>query len=166
MKEAELRQLARDTFLTETNTYGCAETALVVLKQAYHLPEPADSTMAMALNGGVGWWGNVCGAVSGAALAVGMLAGQRIAGHRRAKRIARRLISRLMAEFEQEFGTIQCSELIQLDIRQPEQHAQFITSGVWRDTCMRQIEFVISRLHALQDETVWQETLRELEKES
>ena len=73
---------ARELFLDESNTYGCAETVLIVLKETYGLPDASDSAPAMALNGGLAYSGGPCGAVSGAALAIGQLAAQRIrAGH-------------------------------------------------------------------------------------
>lgn len=152
-------EYARACFLREDNLYGCAETALMVLQQAYGLPDADDSSAAMALNGGVAWRGGLCGAVSGAALAVGRLAGQRIADHREAKRVARGIVARLMDQFEAEFGQMDCRELIGLDISTKEGHARFIESQVWHGACMRQIEFVIGQLVALQDQEAWQRTL-------
>jgi len=163
MNQQQVFELARATFLTETNTYGCAETSFTILKHAFDLPKPEDTSMAMALNGGVAWWGSTCGAITGAALAVGQLTGQRIADHKRAKRVARQIISRLITEFVAENGSIACIDLIKLDIRKPENHARFIEEGVWRDICMRQIEFVAKRLYNLQDESVWEKMVSELE---
>jgi C_GCAxxG_C_C family probable redox protein len=162
MDRQQVIDLAQATFLTETNIYGCAETSFTVLKHAFDLPDPADTSMAMALNGGVAWWGSTCGAITGAALAVGQLTEQRIADHKQAKRIARRIISRLMTEFEAEHGSVACRDLIELDIRKPEDHARFIEEGIWRDVCMRQIEFSVTRLYALHDESIWEQTLSEL----
>lgn len=158
-----LRWLARETFLTEGNSYGCAETVLVVLKYAYDLPAPADSAPAMALNGGVAWSGGVCGTLSGAALAVGALAGRRIADHHLAKTVARQIIDELLLAFEDHFGSVTCGALVG-DIRGPEAHARFIASGVWRDSCMRQIEFVVTRLGPLADRDVWQAKVDALQR--
>ena len=71
-------EIARQLFLRDDNHYGCAETSLVALQRAYGLPNADDSSSAMALNGGVAYSGGVCGAISGAAMAVGRLAEQRI----------------------------------------------------------------------------------------
>jgi C_GCAxxG_C_C family probable redox protein len=139
-------EAARAYFLRPDNLYGCAETTLIVLQQAYGLPEAADSSAAMALNGGVAWRGGLCGALTGAALAIGRLAGQQISDHREAKRVAREITARLLDEFAAEFGQVNCRDLIGLEIATPEGHAQFIESQVWHGPCMRQIEFVIRRL--------------------
>jgi C_GCAxxG_C_C family probable redox protein len=155
-------ELARNLFLSETNTYGCAETSFVTLKKTFGLPQADDSAAAMALNGGVAWQGEVCGALSGAGMALGMLAAQRLPDHQAAKRTARLLLADAVDVFQNEFHHITCRNLIELDIRQPDQHQQFIESGIWRDCCMRQIEFVVSYLAPLADRQVWDEKLRSL----
>ncbi|MFN2224779.1 MAG: C-GCAxxG-C-C family protein [Anaerolineae bacterium] len=161
MTEQEAIELARKTFITEENTHGCAETTLIVLQQAFGLPGATDSSPAMALNGGLAWSGGPCGALSGAALAVGRLAGQRIADHKEAKAAARGIIARLMAEFRAEFGHTECRDLVGLDISTAEGHAAFIEGQVWHTVCMAQIAFVLGKLVALGDEHVWRESLAE-----
>lgn len=118
----------------------------------------------MALNGGVAYSGGICGALAGAALAVGRLAEARSADHREAKRTARGLIQSLMMDFESEFGGCNCSQLIDYEISIPAQHDAFIESGVWRNTCMRQIEFSVARLRTLADPDVWAVTVRALDE--
>jgi C_GCAxxG_C_C family probable redox protein len=97
----------------------------------------------MALNGGIAYSGNLCGALGGAALAVGLLAGQRFADHRKAKVMSRRTVMRLMDEFRAQHGAINCRELTGIDFRDEKQHRVFIESGVWRTRCMSQIETVV-----------------------
>jgi C_GCAxxG_C_C family probable redox protein len=155
MTETEAVQLARAYFLGEGHSYGCAETTLIVLQQAYGLPNAMDPSPAMALNGGVAWRGGICGAISGAALAVGRLAAARSAGHQEAKRLARGLIGRMMDGFCAEFGAVNCRLLIGLDIATDEGHRQFIDSKLWHTLCMNQIEFVIRELVRLGDERTW-----------
>jgi C_GCAxxG_C_C family probable redox protein len=146
---------ARQLFLTDTQTYGCAETAFVVLKDAYGLPDAADSSAAMVLNGGVAYRGGLCGALSGAALAVGLLAERTFTNHAVAKRAAREVIAATMDDFEREFGALDCRRLIERDLSTPEGHDAFIASGVWRTVCMGQIEAVVRRLATLPEAPLW-----------
>jgi C_GCAxxG_C_C family probable redox protein len=148
MDERQAILTARKYFLDDRNLYGCAETTFMVLKEAYGLPEPTDSSPAMVLNGGIAYSGNLCGALGGAALAIGLLAGQRFADHRRAKVVARRAVMHLMDEFQAQHGAINCRDLTAVDFRDEEQHRRFIESGVWRTRCMGQIETVIQFLMA------------------
>jgi len=156
-------EAARRLFLDDRNVYGCAETTFVTLKGAYGLDDPTGAAAAMALNGGVAWSGGACSAITGAALAVGILAERRIDDHRRAKKIARRIVAALMDDFAAAHGTVDCRELVGYDFRAPGGHEAFIASGIWRDRCMGQIEFAVARLAALADEATWAETVRVLE---
>ena len=156
-------EAARRLFLDDRNLYGCAETTFVVLKAAFGLDEPADSSPAMALNGGIAYGGGMCGAISGAALALGMLAGRRIADHGHAKRVARELTAELMDAFRAAHGAVDCRDLLGLDLRAPGAHEAFIASGEWRDRCMTQIEFALSRTTPLADPAAWWDAVARIE---
>jgi len=155
--------LARAYYLDDRNQFGCAETAYMVLKGAYGLDDPMDSAAAVALNGGVAYSGGLCGAITGAALAVGMLAERRIADHVTAKRVARELVAETLDAFRDEHGAVDCRDLIGYDLRAPQGHRDFIESGAWRDSCMRQIEFVVGRLAMLADAETWDRAVRQIE---
>ena len=146
---------ARSLFGTDTHAHGCAETAFVVLKEAFGLPDAADSSAAMALNGGVAYSGGMCGAITGSALAVGLLAERRSADHATAKRLAREIIARLMDEFEREYGALDCRVLIGRDLRSREQHDAFLASDIWKTVCMGQLEFAVRHLAALPEDPIW-----------
>jgi len=149
------RDLARDYFLRPENTFGCAESTYATLKNVYELPDAEDTSAAMVLNGGIAYSGGMCGAISGAAMAVGQLAERRLGDHNAAKRFARRMIVSVLEAFRGEFGSHECSRLIDFDISVPEDHDRFIDSGVWRTVCMRQIEFVVERLSLLKEPQTW-----------
>ncbi len=155
-------ETARELFLREDNDYGCAEATLVALQQCYGFDDADDSSAAIIFNGGIAYAGGICGAISGAAIAVGRLADKRIPDHAEAKSAARGLIQPLMAEFESEYGGCNCSDLIDYDISIPAQHDAFIESGVWRETCMGQIEFSVSWLSRLADPDAWDKTIEAL----
>lgn len=146
MTEQEAIDLARSLFLRDDNLYGCAETTSLVLEQAYGLP--VDVSPAMALNGGVGWSGGVCGAISAAALVAGRLAARKVPDHKQAKSLARSMVAELMHEFQARYGATDCRQLTGLDISTAEGHAAFLAAGKWRTDCMDQIAFVIRRLLA------------------
>lgn len=163
MAEIDVAAIARAYFLDAPNQFGCAETAFIVLKGAYGLDDPMDASAAMALNGGVAYSGGACGAITGAALAVGMLAERRIDDHLAAKRVARQLVAGLMGDFLAEHGAVDCRDLIGYDLRAPGQHEAFIAGGIWRDRCMRQIEFAVTRLAPLAVEDAWAAAVRDLD---
>ncbi len=145
---------ARDLFLRDENTYGCAETGLVALQEHFGFDNPGDATPAMALNGGIAYTGGICGAITGAALAIGRLAGERITDHRDAKKAARLLTQDLIREFRTEFTETTCDALTGYDMLVD--HDAFIESDVWRTACMRQIEMAVTHAGQLNDPEIWE----------
>lgn len=160
MTEEETIAKARAYFLREDNLYGCAETTYMVLAEAFGLADVPDPSLAMALNGGVAWWGGTCGAITGAALAVGQLAGRRLPDHKEAKQTARQILSQYMETFQREWGAVDCRTLVGSDIRTEEGHRAFLEQGLWREVCMRQIAFAVQRLLPLADGEAWAEAVQ------
>jgi C_GCAxxG_C_C family probable redox protein len=145
----------RARFLAAGQPYGCAEAALLALEQRFGLDDPTDGAAAMALNGGVAYSGGTCGAITGAALALGRLAHGRIGDRTRAKRVARELTAALIDEFRAEFEATDCRTLIGVDLRAPGAHAAFIAGGAWRVTCLRRLEVTVERLAILAEPAAW-----------
>lgn len=141
---------ARLLFLGDEH-YGCAETTFMVLKEAFGLPDVGDSSAAMALNGGIAYSGGMCGAITGSALAVGMLAQLRIPEHAAAKLAVRERIIRLLDCFQAEFGSLNCRELTGYVLRDEAQHREFSERYPWRERCMRQVEMVLNDLLPLSE---------------
>ena len=164
MTDPVLIERTRSLFLREDNTYGCAETALVALQEHWGLPDAGDSSAAMALNGGVAYSGGTCGAITGAAMAVGKLAELRCPNHRQAKRVARDIVQRLMAGFAEVHGATDCRDLTGYDMTTD--HVAFIKSGIWRDLCMRQLEYAVDHLGSLGDPARWEVEVASILKRS
>ena len=154
---------ARALYLDDAHPYGCAETTFVTLKGLYGLDDPEDASAAMALNGGLAYSGGPCGAITGGALAVGMLAESRIDDHKRAKLVARELVHGTMEVFRKTHGATDCRALIGYDLRAPGEHDAFIDSGLWREACMKQIETVTTHLAGLADPDIWEAAVQEIE---
>ena len=68
-----------------------------------------------------------------------------------------------MDDFHAEYDHVNCRDLAGLDISSEEGHTAFIEGQVWHTVCMNQIEFSLRKLVALQDDQVWQETIRQLQ---
>ena len=162
LSEAAVAQ-ADALYLDDAHPYGCAETAFMTLKGVYGLDDPADPAAAVALNGGLAYSGGPCGAITGAALAVGLLAEQRIADHQQAKTVARELVHGAMEAFQAEHGAVDCRELIGYDLRAPGQHQAFVDSGLWRERCAGQIRTVVGHLAPLADGATWNRAVAEIE---
>jgi C_GCAxxG_C_C family probable redox protein len=128
---------------------------LLALEEHFGLADPSDGAAAMALNGGVAYSGGTCGAITGAALALGRLAAERTGDRRAAKRNARELTAGVADAIELEFGATDCRTLTGFDLRAPGGHDAFMAAGAWRTDCLRRLELVVERLAPLVDEAAW-----------
>ena len=136
-------------FLDHANLFGCAETTLMTLESGLGLEGGPGPSAVMALNGGVAYSGEICGALTGAAVAAGLMASAVEPDHAAAKQRARAAAARMIEEFRQEFGAVRCRDLVGCDLSSREAHEAFISGGQWKTVCMRQIEFTVSRFPAI-----------------
>jgi hypothetical protein len=67
-----------------------------------------------------------------------------------------------MERFAAAQGALNCREITGLELKDEEQHRQFIESGTWRVTCMQGIEFAVRELAGLADEDAWQFAIQEV----
>ncbi|HOV93277.1 MAG TPA: C-GCAxxG-C-C family protein [Spirochaetales bacterium] len=151
-KQKKAIEIARTCFLRDDNLYGCAESVYIALKTVFALENPHVSSPAIALNGGIAYSGTTCGALTGAALAIGEMAEQLTSDHQAAKRSARTVMRDLMIAFKDRFSSYDCAALVPYDLSVPQEHAAFIASGIWRTACMKQIEFTVAKAVELVDQ--------------
>ena len=99
--------------------YNCAQSILLTMQQHYNIrPNPLIPKIATALGGGIGLCGNVCGAFTGATLAIGLRYGTNRPSHKsREKAYAQ--TQTLHEQFTKTFGTLLCRELIDYDLTNP-----------------------------------------------
>lgn len=106
MEAAKTKERAEKYF---RGGYNCAESVLLAAADTFDLGlRLADVRLATGLGGGLGR-GDVCGALSGAVLALGAAAG-RTDPHQSQDRL-KALREEIVTAFEQEFNSIRCGEL-------------------------------------------------------
>lgn len=100
--------------------YNCAEATLMALCQKWGVSSDAVPRIAAGFGGGVGKKGLICGALSGAVMAIGL----RFAGPDPTDTEKRKLVtnhvSRLVDSFRDSFGETGCRELTGCDLSTPE----------------------------------------------
>lgn len=81
--------------------------------------------MATPFGGGVARWGSVCGAVVGAAMGIGFVFGCPKGAEKEKKEKTYAKVQEMLRGFEKDYATIQCRELIQLNLLNPEDLKKF-----------------------------------------
>ena len=106
--------------------------------------------------GGIGGYQkSPCGVVSAMAVLIGLRHRCSLNDKEQAKQ-ARRAIrafsATIVKEFNQHFGDITCRGLIGMDFSKPGEYQKFLESGVWKDRCVKYVEFMIEKLYGLEDQ--------------
>jgi C_GCAxxG_C_C family probable redox protein len=103
--------------------YNCCESVLMKINEKKPLPGFDEYVLRIASNfgGGVAGWGSVCGAVGGVAIAFGLIYGTdgdenpKVFQRKRSK--LREVTQEFMRAFEEEFGSVNCMDLLGVDRR-------------------------------------------------
>jgi C_GCAxxG_C_C family probable redox protein len=97
--------------------FNCCESVLTMVDEVHSLPGFESNIMkaASTFGGGVGGWGGACGATSGAVMALGLVYGydgeESLKEFQDKKDHAKEVSRSFMKEFEEVFGSVNCSDL-------------------------------------------------------
>lgn len=120
---------AVDIFL---QNYNCSQSVLVAFASSAGLEKKTALRLASPFGGGLARRGEVCGALTGALMALGLLRGTDTPA---SKDEIYRLSQQFMHRFEAEQGSILCRDLIGCDISTLSGHQAAADKGVFRSIC-------------------------------
>ena len=130
--ESIMTNAPETTRLRFSQNFNCAQSVLVAFAPQLGLDETQALKLASPFGGGVARRGQVCGAVTGALMALGLAYG---ADAPAGKEHAYRLGQEFLRRFESRHATILCRELLEIDISTPEGHQQAREKGVFTALC-------------------------------
>ena len=128
--------------------YNCAQSVLLAMQKYYDIPaNRLVPKIATAFGGGIGRRGSICGALSGAIMAIGLKHGTNntlLLEKEKAYAIALKFYD----QFVEEFGSPFCRELIKFDLTSPEELERLRESKVRDEKCShfvkRAVEILIT----------------------
>ena len=112
--------------------FNCAQSVFTAFAVGYGLDEATAFKLASMLGGGLSRHGEVCGAVSGALLALGLALGS---DRPEGKEQSYRLGDDFLKRFQHIHGTLLCRELINFDLHTPEGLELARASGALKTRC-------------------------------
>ena len=113
--------------------HGCSESVLLAVSQEFGIESEIIPKIASCFAGGIGNSGSVCGAVTGAVMAIGLIAKEGDSMEAYMKKLS--LAQAFRQRFEDEMQTINCFELTGHDLTTPEGIEKFMTSDVPQEVC-------------------------------
>ena len=115
--------------------YNCAQAVLATAGAARGLPRATAIKVAQAFGGGMGRTGNVCGAVTGALMAIGLQCSAKDGQDNAAKEKAHALTQEVLKRFQAKHGSLNCRDLIGCDLSTPEGRKEAVESGRHKTVC-------------------------------
>lgn len=118
--------------------FGCAQCVASVFSEDFGIDEVIAQKMALGLGGGIGRQGEVCGAISGGILVLGMKNGvSSMDGE--ANKVAKEKVYALDQEFLRRFiertGAVRCNDILGFDMNDPAARAEASAKGVFATRC-------------------------------
>jgi C_GCAxxG_C_C family probable redox protein len=115
--------------------FNCAQSIVKAFSPELGVEQPAAVRMATAFGGGFGRCGQVCGALSGAAIVLGARLGNSDGADTAARDRAYAAAQRLADAFQREHGTVLCRELTGFVLRDPESMKRAQEQNVFTEKC-------------------------------
>ncbi len=92
--------------------FNCAESVLLGLCEEMHVESPLIPRIATGFGGGIGHTGNICGAITGAVMALGIALGREKPEDRATRDRLYLLVESFLGEVEKALGHLDCLSLI------------------------------------------------------
>lgn len=140
-------EMAAEKFLSG---YNCAQAIVHTFAPKYGLDADMALKLATGLGAGMCRRGEVCGAVSGGIMALGLKFGRGGQQDRSATEQTYQLAGELMSRFEKRHGSCLCRVLLEgCDLRTPEGQARFKEKDLLHKTCLPCVRTVAEEVSTL-----------------
>ncbi len=120
--------------------YGCAQSVLASYAGDFGLAEGLALKMATGFGSGMGRMCEVCGALTGAFMVIGLKYGREKSDGTRytsETETTYRLVAEVAVKFKDKNGSIYCRELIGHDLMDPAERAKVVELGLFKTTCRK-----------------------------
>lgn len=121
--------------------FNCAEAVLGGLVAEFELECNCCPRIATAFGGGMAGQGEICGALTGAMMSIGLKYGRERGDDNESKAVVYGKVRELFSAFEKEFGTCGCFDLIGIDLTTPEGLEQAKATNLHHGICPKYVKF-------------------------
>lgn len=131
--------------------FGCAQSVLATFSADLGLDEHLALRLATGFGSGMGRMCEVCGALTGAFMVLGLKYGKVISDGSRYgtdTETTYRKVAELAKMFKEKNGSIHCRELIGHDLSNPDERAKVVQLGLFSTTCRK---CVVSAVELLEE---------------
>ncbi len=140
-EKSRAEKLTEEMFLN--GPYNCAQTAFCAFANKLGIDESTALRVSAAFGGGVARNGELCGAVTGALMAIGANYARPANGEPPSKEAVYGAANEFINEFKRLHGSIICRELLEADISTPEGKEKAAQTDSHRKICPRFVSSAI-----------------------
>jgi C_GCAxxG_C_C family probable redox protein len=115
--------------------YLCSQAVLSTFSEQLGMDKITAKKISCAFGAGLSRLGLTCGAVSGACMVIGLKYGKMIASDNDSKEKTYLLTQKFVQKFTERNGTINCKELLRLDLGKPEEYNEARDKGLFISFC-------------------------------
>lgn len=127
--------------------FNCSQSVIAVFCDDLSVSREVALKITTGFGGGLRN-GELCGAVSGAAMVIGMKEGHYIKGDNESKSKSYRLTKEFTDEFRAVNGDIVCKKLLGYDLSKPEEYIILDEKGAFQTECPK---YILSAIEILED---------------
>ena len=115
--------------------YTCTQSILASFAARYDLPQNLAFRMGEPFGAGISCTGDMCGAVTGGILVLGLQYGSPLSSDNAARLLTYRRVQELIHRFKEIHRSIQCTDLLGYNLSDPEQFQTACKEGVFLGLC-------------------------------
>ena len=115
--------------------FTCSASVFSVFSGELGLDPDVAKKIACGFGAGIAKTGNICGAVSGAIMVIGLKYGKCVEGDDAATEKTRALTRQFIDEFTKKNGSINCTELLGYNLSNPEEYARARDEEIFVTKC-------------------------------
>ena len=119
--------------------FSCSQSVISVFAGDYGLDKAAALRIAGGFGGGLGRMGEVCGAVTGAIMVIGLKNNEGEAETGETKTLTYEIVRDFIARFRSRNENIRCNDLLGVDISTHEGHEQAAKLGLFKTRCRQYV---------------------------
>jgi C_GCAxxG_C_C family probable redox protein len=120
--------------------FNCSQSVLLSHCEKMGLERETALKLACGFGGGMAHTGEVCGAVTGALMLIGLQYGKCKAEDNAAKDKTYELINEFSRQFKLKNGSVNCTDLVNYDLSKSDELAKARDSGVFKSVCPRLVK--------------------------
>jgi C_GCAxxG_C_C family probable redox protein len=119
---------------------NCAQAILGAYAQNVNLDLKLALKIGTGLGGGLGRRQHICGAVNAGAIIIGLKYGSGVSGDIDSKENVSEIVGKYVSECEKVLGSVQCKELLKIDLSNPSERMAAKESGLFVKVCNNAIK--------------------------